>query len=313
MEGVIRSFVPEKRYGFIEGHDRKSYFFHVADLDRSARSTDVQEGLLVSFDPTPGPKGLRARRLRVEHAQARMWVPPREFIVSKEDAPRRGTVFFKAPPVEFRSEKGESIDAGKERLIAYAKELGANAILELRYRRDEDSVGNYTYSVHRYSGCLSVVMDSRQTTDAKRARSSEDDVIALAEDVRTRLVALATKHMIFDDKLARFKRRRTIPRLVGLAMSLLLMTSSLYYGSSGLAEGILSCLLMLLIELVIRLFFWYPADPNQSPLESCLTLSGAGTPAQWHSAVSEVSCGLPRGQPIIRLAYSSLRFATSLT
>ena len=113
MEGVIRSFVPEKRYGFIEGHDRKSYFFHVADLDRSARSTDVQEGLLVSFDPTPGPKGLRARLLRVEHAQARMWVPPREFIVSKEDAPRRGTVFFKAPRSSFARRRASPSTPGR--------------------------------------------------------------------------------------------------------------------------------------------------------------------------------------------------------
>ena len=214
MEGVIRSFVPEKRYGFIEGHDRKSYFFHVADLDRRARSTDVQEGLLVSFDPTPGPKGSRARRLRVEHEQARMWVPPREFIVSKEDAPRRGTVFFKAPPVEFRSEKGESIDAGKERLIAYAKEIGANAVLGVHYRRDAECERRL-----HLLGALLGWMPGRgygppQHHRPRAVRCSEEDAVVEPSRFAGSWLLLRRSGRLMEERSAAIKRRRIISRLI---------------------------------------------------------------------------------------------------
>lgn len=303
MEGVIRSFVPEKRYGFIEGHDRKSYFFHIEDLNRSAHSTDVQEGLLVSFDPTPGPKGLRARRLRVEHAQARMWVPPREFIFSKEDAPRRGTVFFKAPPVEFRSEKGESIDAGKERLIAYAKEIGANAVLNVHYRRDEASIGNYTYSVHCYAGCLAVVMDTRQTTDSRLSRGSEEDAMVDAEQVRRQLVALAEKRTLMEERLRRIKRRRIVSRLICFPVTCWLAAT--YFGAVLFVPFVLT-------ELFTRLFVRYPTTQGQRDLASSVQLVGAQTSVQWHAAVVGESVRSPSVQTR-RCAKSALCFATSLT
>jgi len=163
MDGVVKSYVAEKRFGFIDGSDGKSYFFHLTHfVDRQAPEA-IREGLMLRFDPTPGAKGLQARRIHIQKSQAVMLVEPDKFIVSKDKAPRHGTVLYRAPRIEFESD--ESIDKAKNRLLEQAASIGANAILELTYRKDTGSSGNYRYSIHIYSGFPAVVMHEKAATD----------------------------------------------------------------------------------------------------------------------------------------------------
>ncbi|WP_201091038.1 hypothetical protein [Thiocystis minor] len=54
--------------------------------------------------------------------------------------------------------------------MGWAKRLGANALLALRYRKETGSEGNYTYSIHCYSGTPAIVMDERLSTSAEDVR-----------------------------------------------------------------------------------------------------------------------------------------------
>lgn len=90
MEGVVKSYVAEKRYGFIDGADGKSYFFHANEFTPKLDAGAVLDGALISFDPTPTPKGLAAKRLQLARSQAVEWVAPGQFLILREDTPKRG-------------------------------------------------------------------------------------------------------------------------------------------------------------------------------------------------------------------------------
>jgi len=104
MEGVIKSYVADKKYGFIDGNDNQSYFFHLSYLGKNVSASSVKEGMLVSFDPTPGQKGLQAKQLKIQRHQAVMYVPPNDFITSKSDGPKQIKVFGKTPVIEASSD-----------------------------------------------------------------------------------------------------------------------------------------------------------------------------------------------------------------
>jgi len=70
MNGVVKSFLSDKRYGFIRGEDGKDYFFHKEDVDRPtwdniglAWSDGDQRAVRVSFNPVKSPKGTRANSI----------------------------------------------------------------------------------------------------------------------------------------------------------------------------------------------------------------------------------------------------------
>lgn len=66
MDGVIRTVVAEKGYGFIRGSDGVEYFFHRSGLEMTTvRFEEIGEGQTVAFTPIEGPKGPRAIEIRV--------------------------------------------------------------------------------------------------------------------------------------------------------------------------------------------------------------------------------------------------------
>ncbi|MBK1718620.1 cold-shock protein [Thiocystis violacea] len=171
MEGTVVSFVPDKRYGFLAGADGCSYFFHLSAFRPPQPSSAIGPGMLISFDPTPSPKGLRAQSLRIEPTHAIQLVAPASFLVTKADRPRSGCVLSEIPRIECRSDV--SIETAKAAVIALAVKLGANALLGLSYHRERGSEGNYIYSIHGYSGTPAIVMDERLTTNAEDIRRGE--------------------------------------------------------------------------------------------------------------------------------------------
>ena len=183
MDGILRSYVPEKQYGFIDGRDGKSYFFHVAYFEGKQKPSDISEGLLVSFDPTPGPKGLQARSLRIAREHSILLVQPEEFVISKSDTPKKGKVFYQTPIIEVCA--SGSMHEAKNKLISRAANFGANAILNFSYRRTTGSSGNYTFTVHCYSGAAAVIMEERRTLDISKIVEGESEAMARADRLET--------------------------------------------------------------------------------------------------------------------------------
>ena len=61
--GVVKWFNPDKGYGFIARTDGEDVFVHFSAIQMEGyRSLD--EGQLVEFDVTQGPKGLQAANVR---------------------------------------------------------------------------------------------------------------------------------------------------------------------------------------------------------------------------------------------------------
>ena len=56
MRGTVNNFLAGKGYGFIDGDDGKSYFFHIKDFVSPLPDTLIEEGGVVEFDPTPSPR-----------------------------------------------------------------------------------------------------------------------------------------------------------------------------------------------------------------------------------------------------------------
>ena len=84
MRGWVRSFLAERSYGFIDGEDGESYFFHLDDV---RDNEPVAAGQEVTFRPSATPKGLRARSV-IPGQQPRpvqlVYLEPDRFIMTRE-------------------------------------------------------------------------------------------------------------------------------------------------------------------------------------------------------------------------------------
>jgi cold shock CspA family protein len=169
--GTIRSFVAAKRFGFINGDDGQTYFFHMNGMSAPVAADHVAVGALVAFEPHPGPKGMEARRVTIDQAKGELWTLPKKVTVTRDDRPRRGEIFAIAGP--FTCSSSDAPDTARHLLIRMAESLGANAILGLRYTKGTGSSGNYRFTIHMYSGSAAVIAESQPCTDLERIRIFE--------------------------------------------------------------------------------------------------------------------------------------------
>lgn len=88
IKGKVVSYLASKKYGFINGEDGESYFFHFSHLSDKSDEEKLIKGVVVEFDPVPSPKGLAAQRISVPEVYFR--TTPVDFIMSKHKNPRVG-------------------------------------------------------------------------------------------------------------------------------------------------------------------------------------------------------------------------------
>lgn len=153
---MINNFIAGKGYGFIDGDDGKSYFFHIKDFVSPLPDDVVEEGVLVEFDPTPSPKGLRANKVRaLGDSDDIRYIIPDSFMVFKRGVPKAWKVLESSQwKVEYES---PSMDDAENKIIKKASSLGANAISELKYSirrgsRGTHGGGTYHFSLHCFEG-----------------------------------------------------------------------------------------------------------------------------------------------------------------
>ena len=219
MEGQVRSFVAEKGFGFIDGADRQPYFFHASKLPRGIDSSTVREGMLVSFDPTPGRKGLEAHAIKVEAVHGIELIEPSEFVISKGSTPSRGRVFYALDCV-LASQQARSPDEARRDVIYKAQQLGANALLNFHHDTGTGSAGNYCYTTHRFMGIPAIVAEEKASTRLNDVRVSE---AMFAERV------LAMEHAR-DIELARIaEEARTAPSGIGALAYVVLTVLFAYF------------------------------------------------------------------------------------
>lgn len=156
MKGVIKTFVPEKKFGFIKGDDGKDYFFHQNSFKEPDR-INICDDAFVDFDPVPTPKGYRAENCSLKDASAVLsYVVPDEFLTSKTDSIRGWDVIEVGNWIVHGTSR-DSPDAAKKDLIDSAMRVRANALICVEYYKDTGSEagtgrGFHHYTIHNFCG-----------------------------------------------------------------------------------------------------------------------------------------------------------------
>ncbi|ALN18473.1 cold shock domain-containing protein [Ectopseudomonas mendocina] len=163
ISGVVRSFMTEKGFGFINGDDGRSYFVHIKNVEGG----ELVDGQTVVFEGRPGPKGYKALRVipgAPPPPQGQAYESPNRFIWTKDSAARGFETIFTLGSGWAESNNPNEARALLERASA---DRGGNAVLNVqleKYSRS-DGCSNYYYTMHRFTGDYANVQKIISTTD----------------------------------------------------------------------------------------------------------------------------------------------------
>jgi cold shock CspA family protein len=210
LEGIVKTFIAAKGFGFIDGSDGRSYWFHQSQFSPPLDNIDTLDGALVIFDPTPGPKGYVAKRLSLAQEQATEWLLSEEFAYIKGDEPKRGRVVA-ITAGDISAEGSGDPDAVKAKLKALATSLGANALVDFRYEKTTGSRGNYNYTIHVFRGSPAILATPRLSSELDRVAQSERGCVE-------RKVLLEQRYSEYLDNIRKQLRRTLILRIFILSV-----------------------------------------------------------------------------------------------
>lgn len=151
VRGMVVSYVPNKRYGFIAGDDGESYFLHESKLRNSSYKDMLIRGASVTFEPKPTKKGLSAVNVQVKPGFKAYELIP--FFITKSSKPREGIIARSASTQTHYFKKPND---ARQHLKDLTGAVGGNCILNLEHKTRTFSKGNYKYSMHSFSGTIAL-------------------------------------------------------------------------------------------------------------------------------------------------------------
>jgi len=152
MKGTIKTYLPEKKYGFIKGDDGKDYFFHESEFRDKSHIGKICEEAFVNFDQQATPKGYKAKNCSlINPSEVLTFVTPDEFITSRSNSVRGWDIIEYGHWI-VHGTSSDSPDAAKRDVIDSATRIGANALINLEYYKTTGSSGNYNYTIHNFRG-----------------------------------------------------------------------------------------------------------------------------------------------------------------
>jgi cold shock CspA family protein len=163
MQGTIKTFLPEKRYGFIKGDDGRDYFFHLDEFKNLSDHNNLCEGSLVGFDQQATPKGYKARKcFLVDATGVTTYVVPDEFITSRSGSVSGWEVIEGGQWVVIGTSRDSPELAKRDAQGKAFQQLGANALLFLEYYKSRGSEpgtgrGTYYFTIHHYRGVAAIL------------------------------------------------------------------------------------------------------------------------------------------------------------
>jgi cold shock CspA family protein len=192
MQGYVKTFIPEKGYGFIKGNDRKDYFFHQSDFKTHPKEREIFDGAKIDFEPKATPKGYRATQcIIISIGVIRdSFELPHDFIKSKSERVNSGlTIIEKTDWIIHGSARGAP-EGAKLIAIERAQSIGANALLNLQYYTTTGSEpgtgkGTHHFTIHNYRGTPSVV--AKKITNASKTKEELSIVSSNAHQLKNKL------------------------------------------------------------------------------------------------------------------------------
>lgn len=155
MKGQVVSYMTTKGFGFINGDDNESYFFHKTYLNNLDDESKLAKGTVLIFNPIPSPKGLAAKNIII--ADVYWGKKLVEFFITKNHLPKHGLVERK---YTIKTRFFKDLNKAKKNIDDLAKEVGCNAILGLTYEKKTRSSGDYQYTVHAFKADLALVSEN---------------------------------------------------------------------------------------------------------------------------------------------------------
>lgn len=211
MDGEIKTYLPEKKYGFIKGNDGKDYYFHTSEFKNKSDIPNICEEAFVEFDQKATPKGYKAVKCTlVDSSDVLTYVVPAHFLTSKTNQVK-GWQILEYGEWVVKSSTRESADVARQEIIDNAQHVGANALIDLNYSRSKGSEssdsgkGTYHYSIHNFRGRIATVAKK----NAKGIHSKEQ------------LLGVNTKAALIKDEIEeRIGKLRKVVWLIAIVLSL---------------------------------------------------------------------------------------------
>jgi len=163
MQGVVKTFLPEKEYGFIKGDDGKDYFFHASAFKDKQHVEKICAEVRVNFEQVATAKGYQAKQCSLVNAEdIKTFVIPENFIVSKSDKIKGWETIEDGEWIVHGCSR-DSPDAARKEMISRAEPLGANALVSVEYYKETGSEagtslhGEHKFTIHCFQGRMVVV------------------------------------------------------------------------------------------------------------------------------------------------------------
>jgi len=163
MTGIVKTFLSEKKYGFIKGDDDKDYFFHQSSFKNKSSIKKICENLIVTFEQKATPKGYTAVSIIIEKIDedSIKYIVPDNIYTSKESKIKGWDTMVVSNLVIHESSRS-SPDFAKDKVKSLAKSYGANAIFDMQYYKTTGSewgggmnlLSTHYYTIHNFKGRL---------------------------------------------------------------------------------------------------------------------------------------------------------------
>lgn len=202
IRGEIRTYLPEKQYGFIKGEDGRDYSFSFSAIRDKSQIERVAEGALVEFEQKATPRGYRAERILFSDARDLKYSEPDEVLVSRNDCIKGWEIIERGEWIVHGSSRDSSDDAKRD-LIRAARQVGANALIESEYYKTTGSEsgtgkGTHYYTIHNLKARVAIVAKKDMNGSL-----SHDDLAGLnqrIEQIKLRFVDMNQRNETANQK-----------------------------------------------------------------------------------------------------------------
>jgi len=188
LTGVIKTYLPDKNYGFIKGDDNKDYFFHNSSINKNDLHK-ICDGALVTFEQKATPKGYSATKILINSDSNIKYKIPDDIYTSKNNYIKGWENVFISNWIVHSSSR-KSPDEAKREIIESTKLVGANSILNLEYYKTTGSepgtgYGTYYFTIHNFKGQLANI--GKKSLNGEYSKEDLSKIDTYAKELKEKL------------------------------------------------------------------------------------------------------------------------------